>query len=286
MTSKNSLPSNFQQIHHVSSEFLNQFYANYEPVFVLNTGRSGSAFIQRIFKNYSEIDAHHEAFPNLFLLSDYALFNQDKHETLQMIFESARIELMLQSSIQNKIYLESNQCLVFYIHQIKSLFPKAKFVHLTRHPGDFIRSAIMKGWHRNDTVWEMGRIKNPDRSVWESYSQIEKLAWVWNATHDFIEEFKKDHLPCFLTLKLEDLTKDLTVLKSLFQFIGINNHLTDKELIALSNKRVNKVTITGNEPRNMFKLSNYPEYQAWKENEKQEMINLVENLSGKYNYEL
>ena len=276
----------FEYIHQVSSDYLKEFYSSYDPVFILNTGRSGSAFMKKVFDQYDQIDAHHEAFPNLFLLSDFAFSNQKNNLVLKKVFEAARVELMLTASIQNKIYLESNQCLVFYVKQIKDLFPKAKFVHLTRHPGDFVRSAIMKGWHKNDSVWELGRIKNENKELWNQYSQIEKLSWVWLETHKFIEDFKRTNLESFTTIRLEDLVSDNTQFKELLSFIGVNNHLSDIQIKELLDTRVNKLTVSKDEPSNMFKLKQYPKYDSWSLNEKMELREIVKELSLKYNYEL
>ncbi|MCP4052089.1 MAG: sulfotransferase [Mesoflavibacter sp.] len=276
----------FQHIHHVSKSYLNDFFENYKPVFVLNTGRSGSAFIQTIFNHFDRVDSYHEASPNLFLLSNYAFSNQENEEVLTKIFEASRLELILKSSVNQKIYLESNQCLVFYINQIFKIFPKARFVHLTRHPGDFVRSAIMKGWHKNDSVWEMGRIKSEEKDLWNSYSQIEKLGWVWKETHNFIELSKTNNHKNFLTLRLEDLTSNIETFKILLEFVGIDNHLTESEIKNILNVKVNKVNISKNEPENMHKLSSYPRYDEWNKMDKESLMALVGNLCKKYNYSL
>jgi hypothetical protein len=278
--------TDFKHIHHVSANYLNHFFKNYKPVFILNTGRSGSAFIKTIFDQFDSIEAHHEAFPNLFLLSNFAYSNQQNIEALEKIFEAARMELILKSAIENKIYIESNQCLVFYVNQIKHLFPQARFIHLTRHPGDFVRSAIMKGWHKNDSVWELGRIKSSNKQKWDSFSQTEKLSWVWHSTHNYIEQFKLIHNDSFLTLRLEDLIADTVNFKELLTFIGVDNHLTNKQIEDVLSHRVNKLTISKDEPNNMFKTSDYPKYNKWNAEEKDKLKNIVQESSDKYNYEL
>lgn len=276
----------FQHIHHVNKSYLNDFFKNYAPVFVLNTGRSGSAFIQTIFNHFHKVDAYHEASPNLFLLSNYAFSNQENDEVLTKIFEAARFELILNSSVNHKIYLESNQCLVFYINQIAEIFPNAKFVHLTRHPGDFVRSAIMKGWHKNDSVWELGRIKSKQTNLWSNYSHIEKLGWVWYQTHHFIEMFKANNPDSFITLRLEDLTSNSDTFNAFLKFVGVENHLNKQQINDILNHKINKVTVSQNEPNNMHKLSSYPKYLEWSDNDKKALISIVKNLSTQYNYSL
>ena len=275
---------NFNHIHHVSGNYLKDFHQTYSPVFILNTGRSGSAFIQNVFSRFPSLDAHHEAFPNLFLYSNFAFHNQENSETLQHIFNAARIELLLKAKVSGKIYLESNQCLVFYIYQIKQLFPNAKFVHLTRHPGDFVRSAIMKGWHKNDSVWEKGRIRVADDEQWLKMNQIERLGWVWKETHNFIEKFKEQYPSNCYTLRLEDLVNSSNELVKLLDFIEVENNFKVKDLNNFLSKKVNKISISKNEPANMFKLNSYPKYNNWTNEDKNYLHSHVSDLSEKYSY--
>ncbi|MAM27948.1 MAG: hypothetical protein CMC13_02905 [Flavobacteriaceae bacterium] len=273
----------FNHIHHISSKYLAFIYESYQPVFVLNTGRSGSAFINNLLQNIPDIKSYHEASPTLFLQSNYAYHHQDKIEVLQKMFEVARIELILEASIKNRFYVESNQCLVFFARQIKSLFPKAKFIHLTRHPGDFITSAIKKGWHKNDSVWESGRIKMKDAEAWAKMSQIERLGWVWEKTHSYIEDFKSLHTRDFMTIKLEDLTKKPEYIDILLEFIGSENKLDAKQMDTILHRKINEVKIS-NEPKNMHKLATYPAYDNWHSSDKNVMKKFVSKSAELYSY--
>ena len=275
----------FRHIHHISTNYLSNFYATYQPVFVLNTGRSGSAFMNNLLQNIHDIKSYHEASPNMFLQSNHAYHNQEKKEVLQKMFEVARIELILDAAIKNKIYVESNQCLVFFIYQIKAVFPKAKFIHLTRHPGYFVTSAIKKGWHKNDSVWEYGRVKMKDDKRWMGLSQIEKLSWVWDETHAYIENFKTLHSKDFLTLKLEDLTTKPSIVNSLLNFIGAENKLDKNKINSILKRKINEVTIS-EEPKNMYKLATYPAYNNWTDSDKNELKEFVSETVKLYQYNL
>ncbi|SRX55356.1 sulfotransferase [Aequorivita sp. CIP111184] len=275
----------FKHIHHISTSYLSNFYASYQPVFILNTGRSGSAFVNNLLHHFPDVKSYHEAPPNMFLQSNYAYHNQEKNEVLKKMFEVARIELLLDASIKNKIYVESNQCLVFFIYQIKALFPKAKFVHLTRHPGRFVTSAIKKGWHKNDSVWEYGRVKMEDDKRWMGLSQIERLGWVWSETHSYIEDFKSLHANDFLTLKLEDLTTKPAYINILLKFIGSENRLDEKKIVSIMQRKINEVKIV-DEPKNMHKLATYPKYSNWSVPDKDELKKFVSESASLYQYEM
>ena len=274
---------NFSHIHHISTGYLKTFFTSYQPLFVLNTGRSGSAFVNNLLQSIQDIKSYHEASPNMFLQSNYAYHNQEKKEVLQKMFEVARIELMLEASLKRKIYVESNQCLVFFIYQIKTLFPKAKFVHLTRHPGDFVTSAIKKGWHKNDSVWEYGRVKMEEEKRWMDLSQIERLGWVWRETHSYIEDFKLIYPKDFLTLKLEDLTTKASNINALLKFIGSKNSLEENKLYSILQTKVNEVIIS-DEPKNMNKLATYPKYSSWPDSDKDDLKKFVSESASLYQY--
>ncbi len=134
----------FSHIHHVDIGTISRMYSDYSPVFVLSTGRTGTKFISELIKKTDNIDSFHEPVPTLQYYSDYAFHNQDKIALLKKMINVSRIEIILNSYIGEKIYFESNQCLTFFAYALNELFIKAKFVHLVRHPGDFVRSAIKK----------------------------------------------------------------------------------------------------------------------------------------------
>ena len=276
----------FFHIHHIDKEYFNDFKETYAPVFILNTGRSGSAFIENLFKNLDSLQVYHEAQPMLMTFPNFAFHNQVEKEILFKVFEAARTELMLKAFLDGKKYMESNHCLVFFAHQIKRIFPKAKFVHLLRHPGDFTRSAIMKGWHRNDSIWENNRIRMENNEEWSQLNQIEKIAWTWNSTHSFIEDFKSDHPNDVYTVKLEELTKSTEKFKEFCEFININENVDYKKIKSNLNKKVNKIHINDNEPPNMFKIGNYQKYIDWNELDKNLVIKHCSRLAKAYNYTL
>lgn len=284
--SLNNIKLEFTHIHHVSSTFLEDFYQTYAPVFILNTGRSGSALLQEVFGGFEDIKSYHEAPPNLFLQCNYAYHNQYKEEVLLKMFEASRVELMLQAKVENKIFLETNQCLVFYVHQIVDLFPNAKFVHLTRHPGDFVRSGILKGWQKNDSVWESGRIKMKNKTKWASLSQIEKLSWVWKNTHGFIENFKAKHGQNCYTIRLESIVENRSEFNDLIEFIGSKRKVGRGDFKRFFEKKQNQVHISENEPQNMYKLSDYTKYEQWSKEDKNALAKYAGELCLIYNYDI
>lgn len=277
----------FHSLHHVDQKTIDQMFETYSPVFVLSTGRCGSKYIADLFKNTEDVVSFHEPEPNLMYFSNYAFQNQKKIEVLEKIFLAARLELIIREYIKGKIYFESNQCLTFFAPVIAKIFKKAKFIHLIRHPGDFVRSGIRKGWHSNDSIWESGRIKMANMEEWEKLISIEKLSWVWNSTNLFIEGFRESvDSKSNINLKLEEISgENKKKAYGLFQFVGVTENV-HKILRDLSFKKINTLYIGVDEPSNMKKVKEYPIYNKWDKPDKDCLKRIVSELSVKYNYDL
>jgi len=277
----------FRVFHHIDQQTIDAMYNEYSPVFVLSTGRSGSKFLHTIMSQCDDIQSSHEAFPTLQYFSNFAFHNQEKQEVLRAMFNASRMELILDAYNNNKLFFESNQCHVFFAYAIADLFKKAKFIHLIRHPGDFICSAIKKGWHLNDTIWESGRVKMLDEDQWQKQDQVQKLAWSWQITNDFIRCFfdSQDH-ERILTVKLEDLTSQKESVSKVMTFIGSKNIIKDEFIIQLQGNKVNELFIHPFEPVNMRKVKDYPAFATWSQEEKGRISKYLDNLSLYYDYEI
>jgi len=275
----------FKHIHHTSSKKINEMYEKHSPIFVLSTGRTGTKFLTNLLNESNNIQAYHEPRPGLQYFCNYAFHNQNQSETLTKMFDGARNELILETYIKNKKYVETNQCMTFFAPYISKLFEKSKFVHLVRHPGDFVRSGIRKGWYKNDSLWEEGRIKASDKDKWEQFDVISKLAWDWYATNQFIEDLKNNiSNKRFLTIKSENMFSKVNEVSQLLDFIGGDN-INDNKIQKIQNKPINKMKIKF-EPENMHKTEEYPKYKNWHEKDKNKLIKQVDNLPKKYGYKL
>jgi hypothetical protein len=197
-------------------------YSNYSPVFVLSTGRIGTAFLTALFGKSNNIKSCHEMVPRMELFCNDIYYNNSELEKLSMVFNAIRYDLILNAYIRNKIYFESNHALTFFAYAIQNCFKNARFIHIIRHPESFIRSAIVKKWYKKNGIWDLGRLKIRDKSVWDSMDQIEKLSWLWNATNQFIEDFKENNPGSnnIFTVKFEELFSDAGKMASMVRFAG------------------------------------------------------------------
>ncbi len=250
------------------------------PVFFLSTGRTGTAWFAKILSYDKKFMIFHNAIPNLSVQNKffYNILNKndiDKETKINIgkeIFLTAREEYFLYSYKTQKNFLETNNQFVFFAYVIDKIFPDAKFVHLYRHPGEFVRSGLRRKWYSDDKNSKIKLIEPKNNNNWKNYSEIEKISWLWNETNNFIEKFKnqisKDRIFDF---NFNELSVDKFL--KLCDFIKID--IPEKKIKKMLNKKIN--------PQ---KTGEIPKYKNWKNSQKEELRNICSELSKKYSYKL
>lgn len=195
-------------------------HQNFEPVFVLSTGRCGTAFLTNLLHSEKGIEALHEPEPEFFYHTTLAYQEYKSNpEKVKAVFDVARYELIRNVFINEKKYIETNNRVTFFANQIAELYPKSKFIHLVRNPESFIKSGLGRKWYSGNSLYDEGRIISNEDS-WNGFSQIQKIGWLWNETNSFIEEFKMVHSNV-LTVKAEVLFKSSEEQLNIFDFLEI-----------------------------------------------------------------
>jgi hypothetical protein len=274
----------FEMIHHVDQKTILRMYDHYQPVFILTTGRSGSKFLAELLNLSPAVNAFHEPRPTLQYFSDFACHHQDQVETLTRIIDAARMEMVLETCIKGKVFVESNQCLTFFAPALAGLFKNAKFVHLLRHPGDFVASAVRKGWHINDSIWEAGRPQLADKKQWRQWTPVQKLGWLWNESNFFLRDFfGKLGSGRVMTCRLEDIVTTLDQAAGLFTFCGVDAPEKNK-IMGMQSTKINPLWIGPQEPPNMRKDPGFPAYGDWTVEMKNELWQMVGEAAGRFGY--
>ena len=174
------------------------------PVFVLSTGRVGTMLLTRLFELEKGLHIEHEALPEMLYTGKLAYADPSNIEFTKGAFMAGRYEAIRDCQLQNLRYVETNNRLTFFAPAMAALFPNAKFIHLLRHPDSFVSSGIQRNWYTGKTITDEGRIA-PGKDLGIERQQ-DKIAWLWNATNAFIDDFKagagKDRT---LTVRSEDL---------------------------------------------------------------------------------
>lgn len=261
---------------HDFDDFPELVLQNAEALFVLSTGRCGTDFLHYLLKPVTQMDVHHEAEPKMAIASRFLYQNNINHRGGEVAFIGARYNAIQDAYLFNKIYVETNNRLTFFAPYIESLMPNAKFMHLVRHPGDFISSGMKRGYYKNDKIVDYSKIRPRESSIfqqeWDSYSRLQKIAWLWHETNLFIEDFKQKHPHKVLTIKSEQLfDQPGEVGMKLLRYMGINDPVDFKVDLG---------------PKNEQRTGSFPKYKDWSTEQKQQIQTLVQELAQKYNYQL
>ena len=242
------------------------------PVFVLSTGRCGTKLLTNLFEITDGSNVYHEPHPQMIYASRYAYENLDEGIKIRKsAFFGARYELLKDAFLKNQRYIETNNQITFFADAIYDLIPHSIFIHLIRHPGDFVRSGIRRKYY-NGHDYDDGRILLNDVQKWESYSEIQKVGWLWNETNSVIEKWKSV-IPQnnVYTCRSEGLFSDPTEFQNICEFIGIDS--PDSGQIENIIKK----------PANVQKKGSFPKYNDWSNDDQNELKGIAE-LGYKYAY--
>jgi hypothetical protein len=194
------------------------------PLFVLSTGRAGTKLLTELMTDDVALDVRHTPEPELVLPSRiaYAEGAADPAGFRRATFVG-RYEAVQASWLAGATYVETNNRITFFAPWLAELFPRARFLHLVRHPADFARSGVRRGYYTG-RLGDEGRIRprpgDPAVEAWSDMSPVARSAWLWNATQAYCEEFKATLTPDRQhTVLAEDLFSDPAAAESIFAFV-------------------------------------------------------------------
>jgi len=250
-------------------------FSEMNPVFVVSTGRAGSKLLVRLMSESKIGSVYHEPRPRMFYGSKLLFETKQDIQSKQIAYLNARYDLLKKAYLEEHRFIETNNRNTFFISALDKLFPKAKFIHLVRHPGDFVRSGIRRKYYtgnENDDSRIQPKKNEKAYNEWDDFSEIEKIGWLWNATNNFIEKEKMDlNDDKILLIKSEDLFFKPDTYNNICSFL---NHSL------LSDKKINHII---KKPVNKQKHSFYPKWEDWSEDEKSLLIKITP-LGKKYGY--
>lgn len=204
-----------------------EVHSNSSPIFVLSTGRCGTKLLTDLIQSDSDFIVAHQPVPELTHAALYAYQHQGSNfETLTQIIDACRYESIRDAWLLKKTYVETNNRITFFAPYLASLFPQSRFIHLQRDPYQFIESGYSRNWYAYEKLFDEGRITPQDDTTipWDQYSQVQKIAWLWKETNDFIRKFTET-MPSerryFIDSK--DLYTNGSKVKELLSFMGIKS---------------------------------------------------------------
>ncbi|MBL7014027.1 MAG: sulfotransferase [Candidatus Marinimicrobia bacterium] len=253
-----------------------KIFSEMEPVYVVSTGRAGSELLVKLMKASNLGSVHHEPRPRMFYGSKLAYeLGSNNIKAIQMAYLNARYDLLKKTFLEDDRFVETNNRLSFFMEALSDLFPKAKFIHLIRHPGAFVRSGIRRKYYRgneNDDARLIPLETDWMFDKWGKATDIEKIGWLWNKTNEIIENAKNKIEPNrVITYHSEDLFKNFEVYNDICRFI--NHGLLDKA----------KIQSLIAKPTNRQTQNEFPKWKDWANKDKIE-LKIVAPLGMKYNF--
>lgn len=250
-------------------------------VFVLSTGRVGTQTLSELLKLETRSFVYHEPYPRLFGLSQMAYLYGDSnsaHKILGEAFLATRERMLDISRVYNRGFIETGHHTTFLAPIILELLPHARFIHLVRHPYAVIRSAMRRGWYVNNNHDKTRIYPRPQNALftdWEHLSPIDKNAWLWNETNQWISTFTKT-LPSHQTLLIhaESLFEgEITTLEKLYQFAEAPFPPRRKVQHVLGRKL------------NSQKTGTFPPPDAWEEKQQEKVWHWVGKIATQLGYQ-
>jgi len=261
-------------------------------IFVLSTGRVGTQTLADLARLSPNLLAYHEPSPYLYGLSKQAYLYSGNDVADQVLVEAlrcAREEQWSYSKSCAKGYIETSPQTTFLAPMIMRILPKAKFIHLTRHPKMVIRSGMNRGWYAghisdatriepsvdaiNSSVINSGAISS---DAWLSYTPLQKNIWLWAETNRWILDFCAT-LPesQTLTLRAESLfAGEADFIQQFYAFI--NAPIPPKKQIEkVLNKRLNQ-NVRGD----------FDEADEWADNMGDDLSAFVATVAAALRYDL
>ena len=222
-------------------------------VFILSTGRTGTKFFEGFLNDhYRDIFAVHEPSPDLFDITINK--HRKKHTSLQVrqAIHRARGKILKEFRTSGKrLYVEANPNASFLIPELAKLYPKARFIWITRDPKSYMCSAYSKSPLDDGVLFYSGndhrkRLNGVDfgemtSEEWKAKSRFERIAWLWSSANILIQQSLHDN-GNWMHVSFEDLFqwRKPECISRIEEFLGISKEKRlSKEAIdkALSVKR-------------------------------------------------
>jgi hypothetical protein len=255
-------------------------------VFVLSTGRTGTETLAHLLNLSRDIFAYHEPTPNLYSLSKIAYDLEDqiiKISDFERLFttslHSLRGSLWNESLSCGRGYAETSPQVTFLAPLFREIFPDAYFIHLVRDPKYVIRSGMRRGWFSDHPYDEFRIQPKKDSSFfkkWAEFSTLEKNAWLWAETNNWISSFVSSLPPSqrFVLPSEKLFQKDELTIKSLFDFLNIDRP---------SNLAIGR---TISRKLNRQKTGEFQFTTNWREMMNDDLSNFLKRISDKMGYSL
>ncbi len=248
-------------------------------LFVLSTGRVGTQTVAQVLSLSSDIDAVHERRPRLLALTRrcYQIGISDV-DAVAREFVASRSDFIRQAYHADHWYAETSNRITYLAPALAATFPRAKFIHLHRHPAEVVRSGMRRRWyngHSEDRFRIEPRVDDAFRDQWQDWSEFEKVCWYWHAVNryalDFFGGLANDRI---LSLRSADLFLSCSGASRVFELLNVTAppHAEIKRVLA---RRCNAQ-----------RQGTFPEYEHWSTEQRRKLKDIAFSTAAELGYHL
>lgn len=246
-------------------------------LFVLSTGRTGSSTLIRLLNLSPKVTALHEPKPNLVRQYRRAYSGVMKRpDRYRRLFERARRRLISRACPNGEVYAEAT-LLKFFAPVIAEMLPNAKFLHLHRHPGEIIRSAMRRRWFQDNPLDRYRIVPEPvdwAHQRWPQWDAFSKSCWTWHAENEYFLRLAQNIGPDrVLQLPFDEWSDQSTgTYERVFAFIDVDPPDRGSAQAVLNVKHNEQTS------------GSFPTYEQWSPAQKQTLVEIAGHTMNQLGY--
>jgi hypothetical protein len=217
-----------------------------QPFFIVSSGRSGTAMLQKALSAKAGVEMHHEYAVQVIqpLAVRRYLGLADEAETRNTLRETFGAAIHRSDAAH---WGDSSNKLSWLISDLAALFPQARFVHLVRDgrkvAGSYFHklgdenyddasNAVMQAHYDGEAPapppekkfwWPVPRRGEPAAEAFRGWSQFQRIAWHWTEINrvalDALAAMPQDRT---LFVRLEDLRESPALVREMLHFLGLD----------------------------------------------------------------
>jgi hypothetical protein len=217
------------------------------PVFFVGSGRSGTRAVFKLLSGEPSIEVHHEYVCTHIqpVAAKYFMGLQSRAQVVDALraWHAAAVHYSPAA-----YWVDCSNKLSWIIEPLLEVFPRARFVHLTRDgrkvAGSFFNKlapeiyddesvGILSAWLKNPALpepppekkywWNIPQAGQPFHDAFPSFDQFQRICYHWREVGRVIGEgFSRVPEAQRLTIKLEAITDDRAALSKLLAFVGLD----------------------------------------------------------------
>lgn len=204
------------------------------PVFIVSSGRSGTAALARLLNTYDGVEVHHEYAVQYIQPTAVKYYHGliSIKDVIDVLWQTHGAAFYYTES---KIWGDCSNKLSWIVPALSWMFPQAKWIQVVRDGRKVVSSfynklgdecyadedhELLSGWIDNPAILA----PPPEKKYWWNVApfdgQFERICWHWKSIHETIEADFED-VDNKMTVRLEDLVADSYVLAQVLKFLDL-----------------------------------------------------------------